>query len=121
MTRDFGPWIIHEGNECPVEPYELVQVFCWGEMLDDAAVSMAMPARGYNWGYDDGHKVRIFAYRVADAHKRVKVRGHIYSCSDGTLIVGDVGYPINRANFTLSVKIDENGNPIPGTVRQEDV
>lgn len=120
MTHNFGPWIIHEGNECPVEPDALVQVICSDEE-PRRHNPRTLAAEMYDWDLQ-GLTCRIFAYRKVIAPKRVKVRGHIYGCSDGTmgLYEGHGHHREHAADFTLSFEVDENDKPIPGTVRLED-
>lgn len=120
MTHNFGPWIIHEGNECPVEPGDRLQILCLGEKpihLDDDSTLLASHCI---WNMAEDSPSRIFAYRKVIAPKRVKVQGYLYQFVGETLDIFNGHEPEGNANFTLSVEIDENGKPIPGTVRLED-
>ena len=119
MTHNFGPWITHEGNECPVEPDALVQVVLRGGTMGEAIEVEPEPALCCDWHQQSG-MAAIFAYRKVIAPERVKLQGYIYGLSCGKLVVCDGDYPTNSASFTLSVEIDEDDKPVPGTVRLED-
>lgn len=116
MTNyNFGPWIIHDRGECPVDPETLVQRVVVDDTFENAVRSDPLRAGNVAWKY-------IFAYRVAEPRKTGKAACHAYLAHSTGEIEFYRGHEREnrwQRNLWLTYEIDGNGLPIPETIRAE--
>lgn len=105
----YGPWIAHNGGECPVSPETVVQVHLYG--LEDDAISEPDAAEAYDWSWR--FCADIIRYRVWTEPKRETVRSAIF--------IGEVtNKPTNSAFATAVLDFADGVPQFPGRLEAPD-